>query len=67
MTEMHFTHNPMVCQECKHHWDQQMLQWAPVSVIIAHWKSLRCPQCGANWRKIAFVTRKEENDAWKQA
>jgi len=62
MSEMTFSYNLMVCQECKHKWEQQMIQWAAVSVIVAHWKTVRCPQCGANWRKIAFVTWKEDDD-----
>lgn len=60
---MSFSMSPMVCQSCRHEWEQQMLRWAPVGVCIAHWKTIRCPVCAANWRKIAFVTRKEDDDA----
>jgi uncharacterized Zn ribbon protein len=63
MTEMTFTHSPMVCQACRHEWDQQMLQRAPVSVVVAHWKTLYCPKCGADWKRLAFVSRPEEESS----
>ena len=60
MSMMTFTHNPMACQDCDHRWDQQMLQWAPIPVVLAHWKTLRCPACGADWKRLSFVLRKED-------
>lgn len=56
---MTFSDSPMECLNCRHKWDQQMLQMAPISVVVAHWKSLRCPSCGANAKRLAFVCKPE--------
>ena len=60
MLEMTFSHTPMQCLDCDHSWDQQMLQMAPVSVVVAHWKTLYCPNCRADWKRIVIDCRPEE-------
>jgi Zn finger protein HypA/HybF involved in hydrogenase expression len=60
MLEMTFSHMTMQCLDCDHSWDQQMLQMAPVSVVVAHWKSLHCPSCGANAKRLVLIGSPEE-------
>jgi hypothetical protein len=60
MTEMTFSTSPMRCLQCEYEWDQQILQMAPVSLVVAHWKTIHCPDCGAGWKDLAFVCRPEK-------
>ena len=53
---------PVRCNICRHEWPQQVIQWAPVNVIVAHWKTLRCPECGAGWKKLAFLCKPDSAD-----
>lgn len=45
---------PLVCEACGEKWSQKLIVNAPVSVMIAHWRSLQCPECGARWKRLAF-------------
>ena len=42
------------CLDCKHEWLAEMVVDAPVEIWTASAKSLNCPKCGANAKKIAF-------------
>jgi rubredoxin len=48
---------PFRCRSCDHLWDAETVNDAPAQLVIASWKALYCPNCGAGWRKLAFITQ----------
>lgn len=51
---MHIDEKPLHCMKCKHEWIGEMIVNAPVEVVVAAMKSMRCPSCGADARSVAF-------------
>lgn len=51
---------PLVCGSCQHEWRAKLLGWVTVKVWIEYVKSLRCPECGAGYKKIAIRLKKEQ-------
>ena len=51
---MYIDNMPVVCLDCSHEWTCEIIQDAPLSVVIAGWKSLYCSKCGARWKRLAF-------------
>jgi len=45
---------PVHCTACKHEWLAQTVVDAPISVWTSSIQALRCPECGAGPKKIAF-------------
>jgi hypothetical protein len=50
---------PLRCLGCSHEWHEPIINNVRVAVWQAHVKSLTCPQCGANWRRLAFRLERE--------
>jgi hypothetical protein len=42
----------LICRQCSHRFGGDVVVEAPVSVFSASAKSLRCPSCGANYKKL---------------
>lgn len=47
------------CMQCEHEWREKIIGNVPVNVWTAHVKSLRCPNCGAVWNRLAFREAQE--------
>lgn len=47
-------HHPLLCRACHHEWEGEILQDVEISTWLAHTKALRCPKCGANWKRLSF-------------
>jgi hypothetical protein len=54
---MHIATQPVSCLKCGEEWMAQVVQSAPVELVTASWKVLRCPACGAKWNKLAFIEK----------
>lgn len=53
---------PLVCRNCKHEWHTETLCHIPISVWVAHIRTLHCPVCRANYRKLSFRTAPQPPD-----
>lgn len=42
------------CVSCQHEWLGEMLVEADVRAVTALMKTVYCPSCGADWKKVAF-------------
>lgn len=51
---MWIDHTPLLCDFCHHEWEGEILQSVAVTAWVAHVKSIHCPKCGANWKRIRF-------------
>jgi len=45
------------CKACGHWWDDWQPCMVPVATWAAHIKTLHCPACGANRRKVMLRTK----------
>lgn len=43
-----------LCRLCGYKYEEELLCQIPLTVWLAHIKSLRCPQCDAGWRRLSF-------------
>ena len=57
---MHAAFTPLLCRKCGHKWDEQMLQNVIIKVWLCHVKTVRCPECRANWKDLSFVLREPD-------
>lgn len=53
---MYVESRPFLCRQCNERFNLETLQDVIVDVWVRHIKTLRCPQCGATWRKLSFVS-----------
>ena len=44
----------LLCQDCGHAWDDWQSCRVPFETWIAHVKSYRCPECGADSKHISL-------------
>ena len=44
----------MLCQGCENEWREPILYDVSISVWSEFVKNLRCPNCGADWRRLSF-------------
>ena len=62
---MHIERQKFKCKRCGEFWTGEMIQNVPISVWVAHVRSIRCPNCGAATRYICFVAdQRDLPPAW---
>ena len=44
----------LTCRDCEGAWLQPVLSLVPASVWTAYAKTVRCPECGASWNRLAW-------------
>ena len=47
---------PIYCQACQKKFQGDVVTDAPVKVFVVSVREMRCPHCGAGYKKLAFVT-----------
>jgi hypothetical protein len=52
----------IACLDCGLIWAEKLIYAVVVDVWTAHVKSLRCPDCGAGYRRIAFWVPEEKRE-----
>jgi len=45
-----------VCLKCEHQWIENILIYVHIDVWCTHLRSIRCPNCRARFKRIAFQT-----------
>jgi DNA-directed RNA polymerase subunit RPC12/RpoP len=45
---------PLRCLSCHHEWIGELVMDAPANVVIASMRVLRCPNCGAGWKRVVL-------------
>jgi len=48
---------PMICHKCKHEFEAEIVVGVAIEVFTAHLKTIYCPKCHSNWKKLAFLDR----------
>ena len=51
---MLITQRRMTCTACRHVFEAELVENAPVAIFLASLKSVRCPNCGVGYKKIGF-------------
>jgi hypothetical protein len=51
---------PFLCRKCETRFEAETLQHVIIDVWVAQIKSISCPNCGATWRSLSFVSVPDE-------
>lgn len=63
---MTISRRPLHCRACDKNFMQEMLENVAIAVWATHVKSIRCPHCGVNFKKVDLLVGDAYLAAWNE-
>lgn len=54
---------PFLCRKCGQKFEAEVLGNVAIDVWVAHTKNMRCPNCGAGYKKISFMLEQPPDES----